>query len=394
MDYDKLFWQQRQLERALNNIRPFITRQDAAYHELAEHLRELEQLNKHFTLPAGYLASYEEIKSSIDQMSLCESEFVLNQIDPSIVEEIGKIEDRYSRITAELDTYRGLDASRICPVLEETLTATEAMLRITEANNSLPEILLAPNRSFCEYSSYRLERAIDASEMYKLHTIQAVDIGTEILTDMINGLEHANFLKPIETHIESIPSINAFKYLNGYLDAEVDFEDEADLEDSIEEINLMTIISLGSKIVELVYKLNAEAEREGRKGIFKPTSKIMRSCYIIPTRLAKDEKIFEDIVDQLYVLIYEGTGKGQRLTENIDQNKLGDLWRLKHLRLASCHDVDHGGKADIRKKNKNIGAAFKRFCGTSYPVTDMEWLMAQKNLYEAIVKILEKLWYD
>jgi len=57
--------------------------------------------------------------------------------------------------------------------------------------------------------------------------------------------------------------------------------------------------------------LNTEAEREGRSPVFKPTTKNLYACGRIPVCVATEDSTFNYVVDQLYFLLYEGSGSSK-----------------------------------------------------------------------------------
>jgi hypothetical protein len=117
-------------------------------------------------------------------------------------------------------------------------------------------------------------------------------------------------------------------------------------------------------------------------------------CGIIPTRVATDEQSFGEIVDQLYFLLYEGSGAASRLRERCSNDQLAALWRLKHLRTGVRHDVGHGGSKDVEKKNRQIGEAYKSLIAMVMPRSRPDWTRAQVALYGQLVEMLEFIWYE
>jgi len=78
-----------------------------------------------------------------------------------------------------------------------------------------------------------------------------------------------------------------------------------------------------------------------------------------------DEKSFGEMIDNLYKLLYEGSGNCQRTTfsEIIDD--------LKILRTDIRHDWDHGAKKVIKKKSNMIANVYSKYTGKkSLPLFD------------------------
>ena len=150
---------------------------------------------------------------------------------------------------------------------------------------------------------------------------------------------------------------------------------------------------MGARLVQLVYDLNLEAEREGEVPVFKPTTKTLMACAVIPSRVAFDSASFNEVTDHLFFLLYEGSGSAERLTARLDERRLNALWTLKHLRLGSRHDIDHGTEQDAEKKNRQVGEAYKRLVGSVAPRSRNEWMSAQVALYKELVEMLEQVWF-
>lgn len=123
--------------------------------------------------------------------------------------------------------------------------------------------------------------------------------------------------------------------------------------------------------------------------VFKATTRTMRACGVIPSRIASGEDDFSFLVDQLFFLLYEGTGGStNRLTDIADAAALNPLWTLKHLRLDARHDIDHGDIGKITKKRATISDAYIFLIGKAMPVTPRDWQAAQLRLYEELEKML------
>lgn len=89
----------------------------------------------------------------------------------------------------------------------------------------------------------------------------------------------------------------------------LDLEESAiDVEVAVQESGPGMIAALGAQLVQLVYNLNVEAEREGEAPVFKPTTKALMACAVIPSRVACDSASFNEVTDHLFFLLYEGSG--------------------------------------------------------------------------------------
>lgn len=149
------------------------------------------------------------------------------------------------------------------------------------------------------------------------------------------------------------------------------------------------IVYLGFAIIDHVYKINTLMERARGFQVFKATTRTMRACGVIPSRIASGEQDFCFLVDQLFFLLYEGAGGStNRLTDIADNAALNPLWTLKHLRLDARHDIDHGDIGAITKKRATIRDAYIFLIGKAMPVTPRDWQAAQLRLYEELERML------
>jgi|GEM_PF-3585932 len=144
----------------------------------------------------------------------------------------------------------------------------------------------------------------------------------------------------------------------------------------------------GCNICEQVFKINKLEETSTGKCIFKNTTKNSRANMIIPSRVANIEENFGIIIDNLYFLLYEGSGDAKRLTSLLTDNELETLWLIKHLRRDFRHDVDHGKESDIIKKMMSPKDFFMESISKPYPSTNFDWSTAQLFLYEKVYDML------
>jgi hypothetical protein len=148
---------------------------------------------------------------------------------------------------------------------------------------------------------------------------------------------------------------------------------------------------LGYAITEQIYKINSICENNGQAPVFKPTSQTMRACAIIPSRIARNETEFNLLIDYLFFLLYEGSGTAKRLTSITNDSLLAPLWKVKHLRLAARHDIDHGSKREIEKKRAKIRDTYVSLIDRPLPIKQSDWQKAQLQIYVEIDLMLQKV---
>ncbi len=391
MNYDKLFWQQRELEKALAALRPVHSLTEMLPPSVTSQIRHLEMLAERFTLPAPYLTITDEIQRAIGATRISETFRELASHNLGVTRAFTELQSSMNQMAAEL-SHPATEAALTVQAMTDSLVPTEALLRLGQIPPSLMDISLRPHIAFQDFASARVAAADAASEIFRANTLSTIASASELLAQMTRGAELASLLAPPRPEILPLPEVNVFTSLEGQL-AIVDLDaEDADVQTVVATAPSGMVVDLGARIVELVYNLNVEAEREGKGSIFKPTNKTMRAFHVVPSRVAYDEESFCEVVDHLFFLLYEGSGDAKRLTERISRDRLEALWRLKHLRLASRHDVDHGSETERRKKAMQIGTAYRALIGRPAPRSSKEWSRAQTELYRGLVEVLEELW--
>lgn len=151
------------------------------------------------------------------------------------------------------------------------------------------------------------------------------------------------------------------------------------------------ISCLGYAITEQIYKINSICENNGQNPVFKPTSQTMRACAIIPSLIARNEMEFNLLIDALFFLLYEGSGTAKRLISIINESLLDPLWKVKYLRLAARHDIDHGPSREIEKKRAKIKETYVSLIAKPLPIKQNDWQKAQLQIYVEIDLMLQKV---
>jgi hypothetical protein len=70
---------------------------------------------------------------------------------------------------------------------------------------------------------------------------------------------------------------------------------------------------------------------------------------------------------------------------------LAPLWKVKHLRLAARHDIDHGSKREIEKKRAKIRDTYVSLIDRPLPIKQSDWQKAQLQIYVEIDLMLQKV---
>ena len=115
----------------------------------------------------------------------------------------------------------------------------------------------------------------------------------------------------------------------------------------------------------------------------------MRACATIPSLIARSESEFYLLIDHLFFLLYEGSGTASRLIPILSESFLEPLWKVKHLRLAARHDINHGARRDVEKKRVKIRDTYISLIARPLPIKQGDWQKAQLQIYVEIDSMLQ-----
>lgn len=392
--FERFFWQQRELERALHGMRPMIEAWNSIPRSVLDSVAKLDLLRYQFTLPADYLASTSRILDGLAQRQTIESLELLNNMSSPAVEALQRQQTQIAELARNL-ARPALDIQAALQPMLDSLASTEALLGLERFNKRWVDVALQPQLAFQEFAKKHLSLAATASEVARQNRLGLLDSSAHLLESITKGLDLAAIMRPTaeELWIGSIPDVNVYHTLDGELEL-LDLEETAiDTDSAVEETRSGMIADLGARLVHLVYNLNVESEREGQPPVFKPTTTALMACAVIPSRVAYDEASFAEIIDHLFFLLYEGSGSAKRLTARRDKSELEALWRVKHLRLGARHDLDHGTEPDAKKKNLQVAEAYLALVGQVVPRSKVDWMTAQLALYRELSDMLEAIWF-
>lgn len=393
-EFERFLSQQREFERALQGIRPMIEAWNSFPRSVLESVTKLDLLCEHFTLPVDYLASTSRILDGLARRPTIESLGLLNNMSSPSVEALQSECTQLAELARSLAT-SAHDIQRVLRPMLDSLASTEALLGLERFNERWVEVAMQPQLAFQEFATKHLGLAATATEVARQNRLSLLVSSGHLLESITKGLNIAAIMRPAveELWTGPISEVNIYHALDGELEC-LDFEQTAiDTDSAVEETRSAKIAAVGARLVEYVYNLNVESEREGQPPLFKPTTKALMACAVIPSRVAHDAASFAEVIDHLFFLLYEGSGSAKRLTARCDENGLRALWRLKHLRLGARHDLDHGVDTDVKKKNRQVAEAYLTLIGQVAPRSTVDWTSAQLALYRDLSDMLEAIWF-
>lgn len=146
------------------------------------------------------------------------------------------------------------------------------------------------------------------------------------------------------------------------------------------------LLRVSENIQELLTEANNRYASTTGEDLFKMTNKTTPALLRLK-KPCKSQKSFEDFIDDLYYLFYEGSGSGKRLPLPKDEFVVTDV---KFLRANTRHDLDHGSRGDSVANRKKKAAVFKKYSGKNSigECGEEELITAQTRILEAAEKFL------
>jgi hypothetical protein len=146
--------------------------------------------------------------------------------------------------------------------------------------------------------------------------------------------------------------------------------------------------ALAKQVEKLVYTANERSAGTSGTDVFKMTTKSSRALSAFGSPLT-DASTFGDFVDDLYFLVYEGTGDCKRLPSPAPDFAMD----VKFLRNFLRHDLDHGDEKEAARIRKRGGQVFKRYTGKQAPgeCSEAEFIAAQMGLLTELTRMLQSL---
>ena len=107
----------------------------------------------------------------------------------------------------------------------------------------------------------------------------------------------------------------------------------------------------------------------GLDPMFKPTQR--SSIAITELEIPYSERTFIELIENLHLILNEGSGNGTRLPQKLDENRIA--YKIRRLRNYYVHDPSHGTLTQERRKHKQAAATYKELIGTETPYSKEHW---------------------
>lgn len=150
------------------------------------------------------------------------------------------------------------------------------------------------------------------------------------------------------------------------------------------------LAAIAGEIITLHYNINVDSETASGEPIFRATSKGTYVAGTLSLFSVGSREEFDRFAEGLYYFLYEASGEWKRITA-YEPNfpKVAD--RIKHFRLYSTHDTQHGSRAAIERKGKQVGSHLTDLISRAIPRSPDEWREAQLALLLEVADFLRHL---
>lgn len=388
------FWQQREFDRILSQMQSTFELLEKIPAPMLESLRAFEDLSRRYSFPDEYLNMSKKLLMGIDKSNFASVLNVTDRIDKSYVRAFEALQsDMLSTLAAAPSAPSAINY--VSTSVTESFANVEALARSFSLAESAIPALLRYHDPFEQFVSDKLLAASPASLIFQENMASAIEQAAKMFQDLSYVSEMSALMAPeLLESVLQLPRSNIFEELGEEL-VSVDLEDDqVNVVVSVESSLTNQVVEVGTRLVQLVYELNMEAERHGETPVFKPTTKTMMAFHQVPSTVVSDEIGFHEIVDALYFLLYEGSGYGARLTGRFEDDRLKPLWLLKDLRSGARHDLNHGKNKDVVKKMRSVGKAYEKLIDTPTVKSENELKQAQLSLYKYLADMLNDLWLN
>ena len=401
--FQKFIEQQRQVEKLFGPISERIKQHQNLFEsiklptfEYQNSILQQSHLRDYLSI-AGFSKDYLSIHQDIEK-SLGSISAITNQL-----EFLKKSTGFESILAAQENLYRFQDQFALTSDLfklpsvriESVLAAAEATSRLLSPQNIFSDFTLSSVAEYQSFLSRQYKHLQFDKDIIADRRIQITELSGGLFEIINASIEIGVALEnQAEYQSEEIIHDNALKYglysqVNQHLGFAYSDRFSGEIETRFDKSTPARICRLGFAITEQIFKINSICETDGKPPVFKPTSQTMRACAIIPSLVARNETEFYQLIDYLFFLLYEGSGTGNRLTSITNISALDPLWKVKHLRLAARHDIDHGSSREIEKKRAKIREAYISLIAQPLPIEQNDWKKAQLQIYIEIDLMLQ-----
>ena len=298
--------------------------------------------------------------------------------------------------TAKVLNSAGISTQMIMPSLQ-IMESLQSFAHISSSISTKVDMVLATSQLLTTYSALvekqytQIQKDITNSTKH----LQVIELATKLVQDQI--ISTGNYIASEAVHIDeeiheeniSSNTKTIIQYIPAYLGYALRDNSNYDLEEELNKSIILQISENGKNLVTKIQYINELRVAQGEEYVFKPTNKMFTASSCLTTSLAVDQSTFGNVIDSLYMLIYEGSGYAKRILGVLTDEESTTLWDIKKLRTDFRHDIEHGTEKDIQKKEREIGNAYKTLCGKARPLKQKDWVTTQYNLFLKVNELLD-----
>jgi hypothetical protein len=155
---------------------------------------------------------------------------------------------------------------------------------------------------------------------------------------------------------------------------------------SVKNSTKSAIKSTSGSIRSLIHSINDKYSAKFGEDYFKATNKTAKAQTTIEVQVTDIDE-YKALIDSCYFTFWEGA------KSRLPEPKPKSFVDINDLRTAEQHDVDHGKKAEIKKKRLRLGKAFQKYAGKGTPnsIDPFRFALMQLNLLAAVEQDLHTI---
>lgn len=190
------------------------------------------------------------------------------------------------------------------------------------------------------------------------------------------------------------PKVNVIEVLPEELEYEKNLQEDISANEALEKTLAYRISERAKTLIEKVSTINKICKRTNRKPIFTFSEGTMMAAVTLGGTECVNRASFGDVIDSLYFIFYENIEHIKAfVTEEsvINEDVYQCIFRVKDMRTDMRHDIEHGGKSKIKKKNKDIGESYSHYTGKVALTSKSDYQTAQAKLYDEFEALTDYL---
>lgn len=248
---------------------------------------------------------------------------------------------------------------------------------------ALADRLLAPYNGFSEFARETVGLLEDESDPAREIALSGALVVAEEQVAAAADVALEAIEQPLEnTGLIELPRFTLFRAQRADLLAALVLPEDATPSDLVRLSPSAETAQLAWQITKAVVDCNRLARTTGREEIFKPTTAFLDAQNNLPWIAAVDQPSFGNVVDYLYIMLYEAAGKDKlRFDPWLTNEECAVIWTIKHLRNKWLrHDPDHGNQRGIEKSWGSLLEALTSLGASAYPTEATDFRNLHRRL--------------